>query len=566
MKPWLAWIIALVLIVLGAGAHVAYLIFDCPIDLSGDEAHYWEWSRRLDISYYSKGPLVAYIIAAGRWIIGPFSQAWLGNDELAVRLPAVALSALTMLGVFQLARMTIRRDGVALGSLGVLFTVPILVAGSMLMTIDSPLAACWVWCAVAVFQAMRTDHLRWWLIAGFVAAVGLLAKYNMVLMFAAMIFFAAAERDARRFVLRPGPYLMGAISLLGLLPIVVWNARHNWVSFRHVAGQAGVADEATIRLQGVIDYLAGQLGVVTPVWLGLMIAGAVLALRGRYFTPPVSELEETNVADEARSRSAIDSSQRRFGLRYLACLTLTPWLFFLAFSPITKVQPNWPVLGTLSGAILAVVLLSEMSRHVSTRRAAMVLLIAAAVPGAILSLAGHRTDLLMPLIAAYAGKPPPWNPAHYGDYDPAIRVRGWQELGEAVGRVRATEIAAGRDPLIFCDQYQLASLVAFYTPENPPVYCVQVALGNRRSQYDLWRPNPIADPIEFKSRPVIYVGSLEPEIAGDRTGAGAALVGLKGAEHVEIRVGGYLVRQWTVFRAEGFAGFSEAALQQGAKY
>ncbi|MDH7499215.1 MAG: hypothetical protein QHH30_02355, partial [candidate division NC10 bacterium] len=33
-----------------------------PLDLAPDEAHYWEWSRHLDISYYSKGPMVAFLI------------------------------------------------------------------------------------------------------------------------------------------------------------------------------------------------------------------------------------------------------------------------------------------------------------------------------------------------------------------------------------------------------------------------------------------------------------------------------------------------------------------------
>jgi len=39
-------------------------VIHTPFDLSPDEAHYWEWSRRPGLSYYSKGPLVAWIIAS----------------------------------------------------------------------------------------------------------------------------------------------------------------------------------------------------------------------------------------------------------------------------------------------------------------------------------------------------------------------------------------------------------------------------------------------------------------------------------------------------------------------
>src|ERR671915_196445 len=66
------------------------------LELSPDEAHYWEWSRRLDWSYYSKGPFVAYLIA--------LSTAIGGATELFVRLPAVVLSAGTTICVFGLVR------------------------------------------------------------------------------------------------------------------------------------------------------------------------------------------------------------------------------------------------------------------------------------------------------------------------------------------------------------------------------------------------------------------------------------------------------------------------------
>src|SRR2546430_1542444 len=47
-----------------------FLTHDCPVDLSGDEAQYWDWSRNLDLSYYSKGPLIAYLIRGSCWAFG----------------------------------------------------------------------------------------------------------------------------------------------------------------------------------------------------------------------------------------------------------------------------------------------------------------------------------------------------------------------------------------------------------------------------------------------------------------------------------------------------------------
>ena len=67
-RSWVVWcwrVAAGVLVLAAAGYNVFYLAHECPLDLAQDEAHYWDWSRHLDWSYYSKGPLVAYLIRTG---------------------------------------------------------------------------------------------------------------------------------------------------------------------------------------------------------------------------------------------------------------------------------------------------------------------------------------------------------------------------------------------------------------------------------------------------------------------------------------------------------------------
>jgi 4-amino-4-deoxy-L-arabinose transferase-like glycosyltransferase len=72
------------------------------LELSADEMHYWDWSRRLHLAYYSKGPVVAVLIAASRSVFG--------DGQLGVRLPAVLLGNLLALLVYLHAR---RRQGPA---------------------------------------------------------------------------------------------------------------------------------------------------------------------------------------------------------------------------------------------------------------------------------------------------------------------------------------------------------------------------------------------------------------------------------------------------------------------
>src|SRR5437868_9315408 len=110
---WLWRGAALALILLASVLHVYYLAHQCPLDLAPDEAHYWDWSRHLDWSYYSKGPLVAYLIRAGCALAGTWSRHLTATDMLAVRLPAVICGSLLLISLYVLTAQVYRREGLA---------------------------------------------------------------------------------------------------------------------------------------------------------------------------------------------------------------------------------------------------------------------------------------------------------------------------------------------------------------------------------------------------------------------------------------------------------------------
>ena len=83
-------------LILGVAAlRLVYLAHDCPLDLAPDEAHYWDWSRHLDSSYYSKGPLVAYLLRGGCEVAGSWSMQGLPRRSpiAARRTPALFRSS-----------------------------------------------------------------------------------------------------------------------------------------------------------------------------------------------------------------------------------------------------------------------------------------------------------------------------------------------------------------------------------------------------------------------------------------------------------------------------------------
>ena len=315
LTPTRCRLILVLFLLLDVVGHVRYLTHDCPIDLAGDEAQYWDWSRQLDWSYYSKGPLVAYIIRA--------SCALFGNTMPAVRYPAIVFAAGTSIVTYLLTRKLFGSERLALGAVLLNHLVPMFVAGSVLMTIDPPMFFCW---ALATYFAAVTifDDKSWaWPLVGLALGIGFLAKYATLLWFGGLVLFMVLDplnrgstelAEVKRRA-KVGALLALAIALCMTVPVVVWNAQHGWVSFRHVAHQTG-ASGGSFSHGNFPEFIASQIGAVGPILFVMMAIAVVHAFRN-------------------------DSSQRQ-KLVFLASIGVFFFALTLITSLFAKVQVNWP--------------------------------------------------------------------------------------------------------------------------------------------------------------------------------------------------------------------------------
>ncbi|MFB3818020.1 MAG: ArnT family glycosyltransferase [Candidatus Methylomirabilales bacterium] len=426
------------LLILGLTLFHLWLIGTWP--LSADEAHYWEWSRRLDWSYYSKGPAVAYLIAAGTRL-GGSTAFW-------VRLPAVVLSTgLAVLGYAMASRLF---KSARAGFLAVAFlsAMPLYAVGAMLMTIDPPFVFCWALaCALLIRAAERQTEMAWYPV-GLALGLGLLTKYTMLMLLPCALLWLLAAPRLRPWLVRRGPYEAAAIGLLCFSPVLVWNARYGWLSGRHVVGQAsGGGDRPLLAtLLGGPEFLGGQLLAVSPLLFLVLAAGVAWAWR------------------EGRQPG-------REALLLLACLSAPVFLFFQAWSFAWKVQANWAAHAYFPAAVAAAGWCESWGHRASKsrrsrRRLNRFVLAAILLPAVVLPLA------IVP------GLPVPL--PEKLDL-PSKRLRGWPELGQAVGEAAAR---LPRRPFLVSDRYQIASELAFYVPGQPRTYTAN--LGRRMNQYDLW--------------------------------------------------------------------------------
>jgi 4-amino-4-deoxy-L-arabinose transferase-like glycosyltransferase len=426
------------LLAFATALRVVYL-FTAPLDLVADEAYYWDWSRQLDWGYFSKPPLIA-------WLIAVFSRT-MGSSPAVVRLPAVLLGAVSAFALFLLARrMYDSRTAFWAAAAGM--ACP---GGSVLafvMTIDAPFVCFWSLALYLFWKALEKENdgvLEW---LGLAAAIGfgLLSKQVMGGFIAAMFAFLVVSRRDRYLLRSYRPYLYSILGLAALVPPVLWNANHGWITFHHTAGH--FEGSQSVFIATLAEFVGGQAAVISPVtWILFAVLSVFLLFRYR-----------------SLDRRAL----------YLLCFSFLPLSAVLLLSLRQRIEPNWPA----AFYPAAMVLLAawgcgavSAGPGLDSRRPWFV---KGVIVGAVMA-------LLVYALPFWAGSAPgPWAQRL------VARMQGWRHLGVEAG-VAFGEVPRPENTFVLAlNNRQLASELAFYMPGQPKVYNWRSPGGLPENQYDIW--------------------------------------------------------------------------------
>ncbi len=538
LTPFRCRVILAALLLLGFGSHLHYLTHDCPIDLSGDETYYWDWSRRLDLCYYSKPPMVALLIRA--------SCAIFGDVMPAVRLPALILALGTSLCTYWLTRKLFGSDRIALGAVLLNHLVPMFIAGSVMMTIDPPMF--FFWALTTCFAARAVlDHSEWaWMGVGLAMGMGVLCKFMMPLWIVGLLLFLIIDRHSRRYLRLPRLWMAVGIAMIFAVPVLIWNWQHHWVSLLHVKGDTS-PDEKGVSPFGWLECLAGQFMALGP-GLAIIIVGAIVhALRDRGVYDPY-----------------------RRAMRFLVCMGLPYFAIVAAWSCRVKIQVNWPAPAYFSLIVLAAYFLATRMQSADSWRPWRLWFWLTVGLGLVAIPLVHNTDLLYrPVLAmgklfakeraarAPASTMPAmqaadddasqrgWTPRKW---DPSYRVRGWRQLGAYVSIL----LESHPDAIILCEKYDWAGSLAFYVKGQPKIYYVGSWFADperrgRWCQYDLWADRQLDRP-ELRGKTAIFVGytpSADFVSAFEKVGR---------PMHVPVYCRDLTIRAFNIWVCEGFRG------------
>ncbi|WP_337876039.1 glycosyltransferase family 39 protein [Elioraea sp.] len=374
-------------------------------NLYADEAQYWVWAQDLRFGYYTKPPLVAWLIAG--------TTALCGDGEGCIRLASPLLHAATALLLGATARRLFD-ERIGFWTALTYATLPAVSVSATIISTDVPLLTAWAAALHAVVRLRERPTPGRWAVLGLALGIGLLAKYAMAGFLLSLALWLAFDREARTVLRGPGPWLAAGLALGLLAPNLAWNLAHGFATVRHVGANANLAAGPSFRPLMAAQFLGAQFGVFGPILFAILLW--LLARRATWRDPRT---------------------------RLLALFVAPLGAIMVAQSFLSRANANWAAPIYAAGTILVVHWALAFGRPVLIRASVALHLAAAA-----LLFAGP------PALAA-AGIELPRRA------DPWMRQRGWDVLGRAVARAAAPHADAR---FLFEQRRDMATLIYYVRP------------------------------------------------------------------------------------------------------
>lgn len=278
---------------------LALLPFD-RADLFTDDAQYWLWGQDLAWGYYSKPPLIGWIL----WL----STAIGGDGMTAIRAPLPILHGLTALVVLAAGRAIFGPRAGAIAGLAYV-TAPAVAVASLLVSTDTPMLLFFALALLAHWRLTRARSLPRAVLLGVAVGLGALAKYA-ALYFVPCAVIAAAALPMARIAWRDA-LVAAAVALAILAPNLWWNYANSFSAVTHVVDHnAGLENAARFEPGRLAEAVFSQFGISGPVIFGAWLLGLGALRRDRR-------------------------------IAYLACFSLPVFAVVLLVATRSPVNANW---------------------------------------------------------------------------------------------------------------------------------------------------------------------------------------------------------------------------------
>ncbi len=386
------------------------ILFVAPWGLHGDEAQYWAWSQAPAFGYFSKPPMIA-------WVIGLTTSVF-GDAEWAVRLSAPFLHIGTATMIFLAGRRLFNPDAGFWAAL-IYILMPAVWLSSYIMSTDAVLLFFWAvalhaWAGLRVTETEKGPSWGRVLQLGGALGCGLLSKYAMAFFFPVLILAIVFDPPSRKSLMSLKGAVVAIVAALLLVPNLMWNAAHEFATISHTGENANLGQDL-FHPSELFSFWVDQFGVFGLLPFPMFLLALIAGFRGKLNTPAV----------------------------WIAELAALPLCAISLQAFISRANANWAVTAYVGASLLVAVWALRQQTRTTWLKWGLIV----------------QTGVVMGL-GGLAMSPPLIDAA--GLNNPVKRLRAWPETAEAVKSIIAEDYyayIAADNRLVFYDlNYYLSSL------------------------------------------------------------------------------------------------------------
>ena len=437
------------------GFTIFRLLLADKFGLGVDESHYLLYSRKLAWGYFDHPPMVAFLAAL---------TTIPGDSVFWVRLGPIICTSISLILLRYLALALYRDERIAFWAAFTLHLMPyqqVLMVG---LLPDATLNLFWCGTLLSVWYAIQSGRWSWWIVTGLLFGGALLSKYHAVLLAACLLGYFITSSEHRFWLAKIQPWIAVLIGVSVFIPNVIWNARHEWISYSYQLGQ-GSGDGLSPG-----DFFAavgGQFGAWSPLIFGLLITAGIVRLRQ----------PEWSSSD-----------------RFVFWTSIPIFIFFCLAGLTTKILPHWTMAGWWTGSIAVVtVVLKKIAAPGPSARRWSRWAIASGITGFLMS-----ALLYLALFLSVA------EPVYNWARDVSLKINrqfpavnalipfephndisndlfGWPEIANTVEAIRA-RMPRPEKTFVFSHRFFKASQIGVYLKPDT----VATSLHRKFDQYHLW--------------------------------------------------------------------------------
>ena len=390
-----------------------------------DEAYYWLWSKKLDLSYFDHPPLTTWAQA--------FFLSSFNNKFIVLRaLPLFSFGIVVITMILWQQYMHRKLDYIAcLRSIVLFLGFPIFSIFFSISFPDHLLIMLLFVSSFCLFLYFEKNEIHYWYFAVLVFSLALLTKYNAILFGLGVLIYVLFNRQK----IKGPPFRVIIISTIIIfimqMPVLFWNLNNNFGSFSfHLNERLDDDNDLTTVLKNTAAFLSGVLVAFSPIF--------IFNLKNIFYSATYS----TKIKNFLTMSCLILIFSITFCI--LLCF-FTNVLYYWLTPAIVSLIPflndiiktkMWQYFHILYGIVISLILFINISFYPI---------------GAIFGNIDRETAILF----------------------------GWDKIIKVVGEEKKQR---GIEEVVFSD-YRLGSLYIFHSGD----FKADVVMEKRRTQFDVWR-------------------------------------------------------------------------------